>query len=192
MHPNWHDISYLQSGNQRQQAAFRVLQALDVFHHLRAFSPVLVGTIPLEIDVSASDLDIICEVHDFAGFAQHVQCLFHQQAGFCLKQRRVNGVASIVVAFHAAHYPLELFGQPQPVTRQHAYRHLLVEYRLLQLGGDAARQTIRRLKQAGLQTESAFADHFNLAGDPYDALLHLAALNDHELQAIIARRQAIR
>jgi Domain of unknown function (DUF4269) len=38
-----------------------------------------------------------------------------------------------------------------------------------------------------LKTEPAFARHFHLDGDPYQALLHLARLGDDELAATVAR-----
>jgi hypothetical protein len=57
MPTNWADPSYLQSGTSRQQAAYALLDALGVFRHLRPYSPLLVGTIPLNIDTPQSDLD---------------------------------------------------------------------------------------------------------------------------------------
>jgi hypothetical protein len=56
------------------------------------------------------------------------------------------------------------------------------ERRLLQLGGSAAREQVLALKQAGLKTEPAFAAWLRLSGDPYEALLALARLNDEELR----------
>ena len=41
--------------------------------------------------------------------------------------------------------------------QQRAYRHLLVEYAVLQAGGEAWRRAVRMLKQQGLKTEPAFA-----------------------------------
>ncbi|MFQ5796001.1 MAG: DUF4269 domain-containing protein, partial [Candidatus Bipolaricaulia bacterium] len=68
---------------------------------------------------------------------------------------------------------------------QNAYRHMAVEARLLAIGGEQARQEIRRLKRTGLKTEPAFACYFNLEGDPYQVLLQLATLSDDELRAVI-------
>ena len=50
---------------------------------------------------------------------------------------------------------------------------MVVEARLLELGGDPARQAIRRLKQSGLKTEPAFARYFQLEGDAYQVDLRL-------------------
>ena len=64
MKNNWHDIAYLQSGNERQNNAYSALNKLKILKILREYNPTLVGTIPIEIDISESDLDIICEVYD--------------------------------------------------------------------------------------------------------------------------------
>lgn len=80
---------------------------------------------------------------------------------------------------------LEIFGQPLPVTEQNAYLHLLVEARLLSIGGERAKREIRRLKRAGLKTEPAFTRYFRFEGKPYQTLLQLSMLKDSELQALI-------
>jgi hypothetical protein len=64
---------------------------------------------------------------------------------------------------------------------------MAVEARLLALGGEEARVKIQELKRAGLKTEPAFAQYFQLAGNPYQALLHLAQRSDDELATTVAR-----
>jgi hypothetical protein len=80
-------------------------------------------------------------------------------------------------------FPIQVFGQPRPVIEQNAYRHMVVEGRLLAIGGEKARQEIQRLKRNGLKTEPAFARYFNLQGDPYEVLLQLSRLNESELKS---------
>ena len=59
---NWENLRYLQAGNNRQQRAYAVLQAAELWPRLAQFGPVLAGTIPLAIDTLTSDLDMLCEV----------------------------------------------------------------------------------------------------------------------------------
>jgi len=47
-------------GTATQHAASCTLEALRVFDLLQAFDPVLIGTIPLAIDIPGSGLDIVC------------------------------------------------------------------------------------------------------------------------------------
>lgn len=182
---DWSDISYLRRGAGCQQQAYEALRALGVLRHLSPFTPRLVGTIPLDIDVEGSDLDIICEAHDLDAFARLVTSRYAGRPGFRLRRKVINDSPTVVANFNFAGFPVEIFGQPRPVTAQNAYRHMLVEARLLAIGGQAARRAIRQLKQSGLKTEPAFARHFRIEGDPYQALLALASLSEAELRAAI-------
>ena len=190
--PDWTDLRYLAAGTPRQQAAYRALCDLAVVDRLRQYGPVLVGTIPLHIDIPTSDLDIICEMHDPDQFAAYVEAAFGSQSGFRLKHTITNDLPTVTANFDyptadvPPGFPIEIFGQPRPVTAQHAYRHMVVEARLLRLGGEQARTAIRDLKlQHGLKTEPAFARYFGLAGDPFVTLLALADLDDAALQAAV-------
>ena len=58
-------ITYLQSGNDKQQKVYDVLNKLNIMEDLALYSPVLCGTIPIRIDTLQSDLDIVMEVHNF-------------------------------------------------------------------------------------------------------------------------------
>ncbi len=188
---DWRDISYLARGNAGQQRAYRALQSLDLFNILRAYAPVLAGTIPLGIDIEGSDLDIICEVDrphevggasDLAAFERAVSDAFAARDGFRIERLAVKGVPTVPARFAFDGLPIEIFAQPRPVTEQNAYRHLLVEARLLAVGREDARRGIRRLKRDGLKTEPAFAHYFKIEGDPYEALLELSLLSDEEMR----------
>ncbi|MRX78845.1 DUF4269 domain-containing protein, partial [Pedobacter petrophilus] len=54
------DIKYLQFGNTRQQQAYAALMNNKILSKLIKFNPILVGTIPINIHLENSDLDIIC------------------------------------------------------------------------------------------------------------------------------------
>ncbi|HBY92454.1 MAG TPA: DUF4269 domain-containing protein [Chloroflexi bacterium] len=181
---DWCDHSYLRQGTERQRAVYRALQTPGVFTVLSDYTPVLVGTIPLDIDVEASDLDIICEVHDLILFERLVTRSFGDLEGFRVARKSIAGIQSLVANFNHGGFPVEIFGQARPVTGQNAYRHMLAEARLLAFWGEEARPAIRRLKRSGLKTEPAFVRYFNLVGDPYQVLLELALLSDEELRTV--------
>lgn len=166
---------------ERLLRAYQVLQELKVFEALRDYSPVLVGTIPLGIDVPGSDLDIICEVYDLPGFQERVVAAFGQMKHFRVKQVSIGGTPSIIANFSYDEFPIEIFGQPRPVDQQSAFRHMQIEARLLTIGGVEARKAIRQLKQSGFKTEPAFAHYFRIEGDPYQRLLEMAAMSDQDL-----------
>lgn len=164
---------YLQHGNPRQQRAYTDLRDLKIMEVLRAYGPVLAGTVPIGIDVPGSDLDIICHVTNFDEFARIVQAHYEARPGFLLHQRVMRKEPYILAQFQGSHFEIEIFGQDRSVVQQNAYRHMLVEYRLLQTYGNDFRNRIVALKQSGIKTEPAFAQELGLEGDPYEALLEL-------------------
>lgn len=164
-------IAYLQTGTDRQREAYRTLADLRLFERLAAFTPVLAGTIPLDIDLPGSDLDIICQAADLDHFAALVRAAYGDQPDFRVTRKEVGALPTVIARFTRATFPIELFAQDRPVQEQNAYRHMIAEARLLASAGPGAKEAIRALKAGGLKTEPAFAAYFNLPGDPYEALL---------------------
>lgn len=164
-------IDYLRAGSNKQQRAYHTLAELGLLDKLRAFTPLLAGTIPLGIDTDASDLDILCHwthKHDFVD-----QLIFHfaGEPGFSLQEKVVAGHDTVLAAFAIGDFNIEIFGQNRPVKEQEGYRHMVVEYGILQKRDEAFKAKIIALKKAGIKTEPAFAQALGLAGDPYQALL---------------------
>lgn len=170
---NFEHIDYLKTGNQRQRLAYQELEELGMMEALKEFQPILVGTIPIEIDLPTSDLDIICTCVDHVAFAQKIKQLYQVRQNFTIKTKMINEIQSTVANFFGTHFEVEIFGQKRPTQKQDAYRHLLVEHRLLEANGDAFRKEIIRLKSEGMKTEPAFAKVLQLSGNPYQALLEL-------------------
>lgn len=183
----WLDPAYLQRGSRRQQTAWLTLHRLAIFQRLARFAPVLTGTIPIGLDMPESDLDIICQAEDLDAFEAAVVDAYGRHSGFRCHRRVWQDRPAVVAAFHGDHFPVQLFAQDLPVCEQNAFRHMVVEDRLLHLGGDAARAAILALRRAGMKTEPAFAAHFGLDGDPYAELLRLSRLGPPALAAEIAR-----
>lgn len=187
-----HDFTtrgYLASGTARQRLAHEALTSLGILGELSQYSAILCGTIPIDLDIPDSDLDIICHAADLDAFEADVRRLYEAMASF--RSRRVirNGLPSAVVSFRYTDFEIELFAQDRPVTAQNAYRHMVVEARLLEIGGPAARDKIRELKLTGLKTEPAFAAYFSLPGDPYETLLALSELPIDSLRERFALHQ---
>ncbi|MAU12167.1 MAG: HIT family protein [Anaerolineaceae bacterium] len=183
---NWHDLSYLQKGTDRQQAADAAIRQAQVMMSLATYQPVLAGTIPLDIDVPGSDLDILCYAPDLATFAADVRRHYGHISEFSAADKVIKGQPAHIARFTTYGFDFELFAQAIPVEQQHGYVHMLIEARLLDLFPEA-REAIRALKRDGLKTEPAFGQYFGIMGDPYAALLDLAALDDETLLRRFAR-----
>jgi len=168
---NFLDISYLQSGNEKQKHAYHVLTTHHIFDKLAPFTPILAGTIPINIDIENSDLDIICYVQDEVAFTKTLTNLFHNEKGFIITEN--SAFQSIKANFFMDGFEFEIFGQAIPTLRQNAYRHMLIEHQILLEKGETFRQEIISLKNQGIKTEPAFAQLLGLKGDPYTAILKL-------------------
>jgi hypothetical protein len=166
-------IEYLKTGNSRQRRAYALLKELSVFDKLSDYAPVLAGTIPIDIDIPDSDLDIICMCTDHYEFADTVTRLFEDKRDFTVGEKMFNGVRSTVAKFTTDDFAIEIFAQNIPTDRQNAYRHMVVENRILMDRGDEFRQKVRQLKQEGYKTEPAFAKLLGIKGDAYIELLKL-------------------
>ena len=185
MLPHWQDIGYLLAGSLAQQAAYRTLQRHAILPLLHAYKPILVGTFPLDIAIASSDLDIICEVHNFLAFSQLAAQHFEHCPGYAARHVQLGSLASLVISFQLDGMEVEVFGQPLATEQQNGYRHMVVEARLLAIGGPVFKENIIHLKTQGLKTEPAFAALLSLSGDAYQALLRLELATDAELASLL-------
>jgi len=170
---NFLNISYLQSGNEKQVKAYRALTDNRVLEKLSPYHPILVGTIPINIDIENSDLDIICEVSDKNEFINKLNILFGSEKDFTIHES--PKFYAIKANFIIDGFEIEIFGQNTPTTQQNAYRHMLIEHQLLLAKGEKFRQDIIDLKNQGYKTEPAFAKLLGFEGNPYEELLKLGS-----------------
>gem|GEM_PF-7064634 len=98
-----------------------------------------------------------------------------------------RGHEVVVGSFCYAGVAVEVFGQALPTGRQYAFRHLVVEEAILQVGGEPWRRAVQSLKQQGMKREPGFARLLHLPGDPYEALLMLEGKSLAELAVQLAQ-----
>ncbi|RIK67483.1 MAG: DUF4269 domain-containing protein [Planctomycetota bacterium] len=175
----------LREGTPRQRQACAALSDLRIAEKLAACRPVLCGTIPIDIDIDSSDLDLICQAPDPGGFIADMTDHFGDRPAFSARTVIRDGLPTAIVRFRHGVFDVELFAQDRPAGEQRASRHMIIEARLLELGGTDTRTAIRALKQGGLKTEPAFGAYFNLPGDPYETLLRLYNLDDAALRTTL-------
>lgn len=181
-HFDWSDARYLKSGNSRQQQAYQVLQETKVLSVLKDYDPIVVGTIPIGIDVEGSDIDIACHAPDLESFGSLVRSSFSAYGSFA--DRIKDDEKAYVAGFIYSGREIEIFAQNKPPVLQNGFRHMLVEERILRLAGEEFRQRIIGLKQQGIKTEPAFGLLLNLE-NPYSDLLDLEKYSDKELILMI-------
>jgi len=166
------NIEYLKNGSERQRAAYRTLTANSIFERLQLFSPLLTGTIPINIDIDESDLDIICYWEKKDEFANTLRREFGQVHGFSLTEQVINNYETVLASFCLDEFEIEIFGQNQPTKEQDSFRHMVIEYQILTARGEGFRQEIIKLKKDGFKTEPAFGRLLGLERNPYEELLN--------------------
>lgn len=169
-------IDYLKNGNERQKRAYEVLTRYQIFEKLKNYSPILAGTIPIEIDIEESDLDIICEVdlnfeEDFLEELSFKK-IIPAETEVTVENIMIENEKAIVINFRLEEFSIEIFGQNRPATKQNAYLHMIAEYKILQEKGEDFKQKIIKLKKQGIKTEPAFGILLNLE-NPYEDLLKM-------------------
>lgn len=164
------NITYLESGNAKQKRAYKAINDVGIMDSLVEFNPILCGTVPINLDISGSDLDIIMEVYDFEHFDEMARRLYGHRENFKIKRLSIREVPVIKVNFVYDGLEFELFGQPVPVTKQYAYLHMVIEHWLMEQHPHL-RMAVIQLKKQGVKTEPAFCKLLGLEGDPYESLL---------------------
>ena len=166
-----------------RRAYHEVLEELDLLQLLARYEPTVIGTPPLGIDVSTSDIDIACTAEDLRQFEEDAQRLFSHHAAFAVSDLHWLQTPAVKASFFVHDWEVELFCQALPIHEQWGVRHFVIEQRILELVPQL-REPVIALKHSGLKTEPAFAWQLALEGDPYEAMLELENLSDEELVAL--------
>lgn len=166
------NISYLQKGNPKQQIVYTLLNEFKIIEILKAYKPLVVGTIPIEIDLPESDVDIILETNDFYELEKFLIQNFNHFQNFEIQQKTDKNQTILVCNFIINEIPFEIYAENKPTHLQNGFLHMIKEHQILQKHGKEFQNQIIQLKKQGHKTEPAFAKLLNLPGNPYKTLLH--------------------
>lgn len=165
-------IEYLKNGNQKQILAYELLTRNNILHSIAEFDPILVGTIPINIDIENSDLDIICYWKNKTDFKTKIQSVFGNEKEFKIQETHIDNLETVLANFKIDPFEIEIFGQNIPTKNQNGYKHMIIENQILASKDENFRLEIIKLKQKGYKTEPAFGLLLGLKNDPYLELLH--------------------
>ncbi len=175
----------LENGSEKQHRAFEILNAADIFRILKPFDPAHVGTIGNDIDISTSDIDIICACGDLAELASILKSEVSDHFLIQCKMKESEGQKALVARI-STEIPIEIYAEDTPTEKQIAYRHYLNACRVLDLLGDQAHGEIRTLKREGMKTEAAFCSYLGLIGEPFAAFLKVEEMSDESIRLLRA------
>ncbi|HCN48177.1 MAG TPA: DUF4269 domain-containing protein [Chryseobacterium sp.] len=167
------NIEYLKKGNLIQKEIYKILVNKKIIKKLEKYDPKLVGSIPLQINTQTSDVDLICCYNNHASFIEDITSKFCHQKNFSITNSKEYGEETITINFDLSGFHLEIFSQKTQTTNQLAYRHLILEEKILNEYGENFKNKIIELKQIGMKTEPAFCKLLKISGNPYFEILKL-------------------
>jgi hypothetical protein len=142
-----------------------LLEELGILQTLADYKPEWVGTIPIDVHLEESDIDIVCKkgplLHTF----------IHEKFGHLPHFKITKSPERIVCNFSFKDVPFEIYAEDTETRKQNGYLHMIAERNLLNLHGEALREQVRAYKRAGFKTEPAFAKALKIEGNPYEELL---------------------
>ncbi len=167
------DIHHLRNGTRTQRAAWAAVSRSGILTYLADFDARWVGTIPIDVDIPGSDVDVICFAPNLDLLEERLSVWLQPYGVFRLARKTRYEYPILVAEFDFMEWPFQVYGSPVPVDEQRAWVHMVAEAYLLAQGGEALRRAVRALKLTGEKTEPAFAQVLGLAGDPYEVLYEL-------------------
>lgn len=96
---------------------------------LEQFDPHVVGTLPLGVAGSDSDIDIVCYAADLSAAAGLIWKHLDETESFAAYQWSAKG-RPVIATLEAYGWPFEIFVSPTPVSDQADWRHFQDEKRL--------------------------------------------------------------
>ncbi|MFD2556776.1 DUF4269 domain-containing protein [Sphingobacterium tabacisoli] len=169
MNIDFKDTAYLKEGNKKQKQAYRIITEHQILDVVKDYDPIVVGTIPIDIDIEGSDIDIILQATELDALRELLTKHFSKYQTF---QIIFSGDEILTCSFETEGTAIELFAKDEITTNQNGYRHMIKEYEILQSKGPDFAQKIRDLKRKGIKTEPAFCKMLDIKGDPYIELLN--------------------
>lgn len=159
------------------------LKLLEMF---KDYQPFIAGTVPLAIDLSTADLDLLVTFADSGQFKSMCQQGFALLPEFEIVMGEVNDLPYCLCRFTYRGIPVEIFCSSLSTFKQNGYLHFNSEEKLLKYGLPNWTEEILLLKSMGLKTEPAFARLLqNDQIDPYQFILDLQKKPIQELRGVI-------
>ncbi len=159
----------------------------NFFNVFKKYHPLISGSVPLNISLPSSDIDIIFEVQDLKLLGQELANFFKEFSP-AVTFKSLRSADSVIVRFKAFDFKFECVGQKKSVFQILAHQHLLIESRLLNICGESARSNIQVLKAQGIPTEVAFGMYFKMEGDPYVELFNMNQWSEGQLLQFVQKQ----
>lgn len=158
-----------------------VLFNSKILENLSKNDPRWVGTIPLGIDTSDSDVDIIfCKPESDQFITQQV-LQTALSSNWTLDKQSLNHLK-----FLTSSGLIEFYFENTPTSEQNGFVHFQIEEKILKYSNPQFKSKIQILKNQKVATEPAFANVLKIAGDPYIELYKMNSWPISKLKKFIS------
>lgn len=174
-HMSLHSVTRLENHTPAQ-----VREELNaVLATLEKKQPLLVGTYPLGLQDSSSDFDILIHSENHVDTSSALKELFGSKPCF----QQATEADYILTSFRLTDgHRVEVFASATPPYKQRAFKHFLVEEKLLKVLDKSTTQEIRNLRGQALKTEPAFVQALGEdVEDPFEFLEILSTKSEKQL-----------
>jgi hypothetical protein len=184
---NWKDHRLIRDGSAQQMRAYSTMyDGLLLFHRLAVHNPMWVGLYPIGLEYEGAEIEVLFDPLSLRDFLHEVRRLYGKEAGFHLSWKAIDSVPTVIVRFTSGDFTISLFAQRTPVTQQTAFIQMLVAARMLAIGGDPAREGLRKRLAEGADLATAIVQHFNIdTTDPETKTFELARATNENLRAVV-------
>lgn len=104
-----------------------IVELSGILNVLEPFHPLWVGTVPIDVHIETSDIDIICLLED--GLSEVIESKFGQEEGFYIQ----NSESKLVAGFSYMKVPFGIFAEKIISQKQLGYLHMIAEANLLNI-----------------------------------------------------------
>lgn len=172
----------------RRIAAAEALAQSRVLEALAPYSPTVVSTIWVGLDLPESDINMVCCFKCRSQFERRLIETLGGLKDFTLSSSKEALIARATLGA----FPLEIYGSNVAISEQVAFRHYQVMQRLTFLSSADFSNRVRAYKTEGLKTEPAIAAVLNLQGEPFAAVMALECASEAKLVSILRNAGCLR
>lgn len=171
---------------ENNRSIFNNLKKLNILKDFKKHKALVAGTFPLGLNVADSDIDILLTSEDLKYTLSELKSKYGSYDEFKYEYVEAQSLDSLVVNFKFEGIEYEVFVQETSSVQQWAYKHFLIEERLLKYGGSPFKEKVLKLRQQGFKTEAAFCEALNIKyTNPFDSLLELFYFSEETLNAYL-------
>lgn len=160
---------------EKKASIYSVLNSEILSSLLKNYNTLVVGTYPLDLENTKSDLDILAQ-----GSFEEVTRLIQNYVG-----KESVTIKTNTLNFKINETPVQIYVCNQSPTFQQSFQHFQVEEKILKYARSLDLVALKQQRQSNTKNEKAFATALQIVGDEYDVLEKMNRLSIAELDRLL-------